>query len=75
MLLLGLTAAADFEYFSFQLVSFNEKGSPEGTPKGVEAGPQLFNRHEAKAGQKAGFDKLKDPESPYDLFRERVGLR
>ena len=33
---------------------------------GVEPGAKLFDWHEPKVGQKAGFGKWKNPKSAYD---------
>ena len=41
---------------------------------GVEPDAQLFEWHEPKAAQKAGFGKWTNPKSPYDLFMEAQGI-
>ena len=41
---------------------------------GVEPGAKLFDWHEPKVGQKAGFGKWKNPKSAYDRFIEDQGI-
>jgi quercetin dioxygenase-like cupin family protein len=41
---------------------------------GVEPGAELFDWHEPKVGQKAGFGKWKNPKSAYDRFIEDQGI-
>jgi len=41
---------------------------------GVEPNAQLFDWREPERGQKAGFGKWQNPQSPYDLFIEAQGL-